>query len=277
MQYLVESALLVHGIKNVSEETILRYWDLPDAPFVWMEKGMVRIGGIDKLMDFRRRMRESGIIPRRANHFNLDEYMSLGADAVMTASGAMSVCAIEGFGAAVTAGTGGFFPEILADNGTHLTTRGFGPPDVATLTQVPVVLVSSGPKDMLDYAGTIRYLDEHSVFVCGTKRPSYSGYVFVGEEAQLPHMLEEHQGTPPNWSRLHAAFVINEIDADKRLTDRSILEEAVAYGHEAEKAGGYFHPAVNEKLEELTKGYSALLQLAGLLDNAKLIRGIKEV
>ena len=286
MNYLIESALLVHGIKNLDDETILHYWGDLDGQIVWMESGRIVTGGIDRLLDFRRRCREAGTMPRRANHYNLDKYMEIAADAVLTASGAMSVCAriadgtadLTGSGyrsgdlpAAVTAGIGGFFPEMLEENGSHLWTKGFGPPDVATLDELQVVLVSSGPKDMLDYKGTIRFLDEHGVIVRGVKRDSYSGYIFIGEEAPLPGVISQDEAPLSDQGGDGAScLIINEISADLRLSDRSILDAAVEYALEEEKKGGYYHPAVNAKLEELTRGYSARLQLGALTDNARL-------
>lgn len=268
MNYLIESALLIHGIKNIPEDTILKYWNLPHAQIAWMEQGEIKKGDIEQLMDFRRRMRESGCVPRRANHYNLDEYIKLGADAVLTASGTMSVCTRNGTGTAVTAGIGGFFPEMLEENDGHLWTKGFGPPDVATLVELSTVLVSSGPKDMLDYRGTIRYLDEHKVSVCGVRRRCFSGYMFKGEEAPLPKTLEDAAEEIRKPDR--SVLIINEIEPEKRIDNRVILDQAVEYGLEQEKQGGYYHPAVNAKIEELTSGYSALLQLAALLSNAQL-------
>ena len=247
MDYIVESALLTHGIKDLSEDVFRHYWGDDPSKIVWVEKGKLIIGTLERFLPFREKAvaaAREGRMTRRANHFNLDTYLEMEEDAVLTASGALSVCAREGINAAVTAGIGGFFPELLEDNGKHLWTKGDGPPDVATLTSLDKILISSGPKDMLDYPGTIRFLHEHGVSVCGVKRDIYTGYLFIGEA--------------------------NEIDETKRMSDRSILDEAVLCGLETEKRGGYYHPAVNAYIEEKTSGYSARLQLAALLENARL-------
>ena len=286
MNYLIESALLVHGIRDLDDELILHYWGSESGQIVWMEKGEIVIGDIRQLLDFRNRCRDEGVIPRRANHYNLDKYAEIGADSVLTASGAMSVCARAADGtltvkgvqtggryAAVTAGIGGFFPGLLEENDSHLWTKGDGPPDVATLTSLNVVLVSSGPKDMLDYAGTIRFLDEHGVKVLGVSRDVFSGYIFIGEEAKLPGVLEgaraDHDDLSKDASQ-ESVLIINEIAEEKRISDRGMLDEAVSYALEEEKKGGYYHPAVNAKIEELTHGYSACLQLAALIENAQI-------
>ena len=38
----------------------------------------------------------------------------------------------------------------------------------------------------------------------------------------------------------------------------------------AEQEGRYYHPAANGKIDEMTNGYSSEIQLASLLDNARL-------
>lgn len=267
MDYIVESALLTHGIKDLSEDVFRHYWGDDPSKIVWVEKGKLIIGTLERFLPFREKAvaaAREGRMTRRANHFNLDTYLEMEEDAVLTASGALSVCAREGIDAAVTAGIGGFFPELLEDNGKHLWTKGDGPPDVATLTSLDKILISSGPKDMLDYPGTIRFLHEHGVSVCGVKRDIYTGYLFIGEAAELPDMIQDARGMKG------PALIINEIDETKRMSDRSILDEAVLCGLETEKRGGYYHPAVNACIEEKTSGYSARLQLAALLDNARL-------
>lgn len=282
MDYIVESALMVHGIRGLTDEEIRSAWGDVDPRIVWMEEGQIIIGGIDRFLEFRARMFEGPVRPgtaapkeaaliakmtgktKRVNHFNLEAYSDIDADAVLTASGAMSVCAREGIGAAVTAGIGGFFPEMLYGKGEILVTKGDGPPDVATLTSLAVTLISSGPKDMLDYEGTFRFLEQHGVRSFGVARDIYTGYLFVGEPAHLSGMLEDAAAAE------HSVLIINEIPEKDRTQDRAILDAAVEYGLEAEKQGGYYHPAVNAKIEELTDKASARLQLAALVANARL-------
>ena len=48
------------------------------------------------------------------------------------------------------------------------------------------------------------------------------------------------------------------------------LKDKIREGKKAEAAGQYFHPAVNGEIDELTEGYSSVIQLKSLLENAKL-------
>ena len=292
MQYIVESALLVHGIRGLSNDEIRGAWGEIDPRIAWMEQGKIMIDGIDRFLDFRARMFEGPVRPgaaepreaaliakmtgktKRVNHFNLDAYAEKGADAVLTASGAMSVCAREGIDAAVTAGIGGFFPEMLYGKGEVLVTKGDGPPDIATLTSLPVRLISSGPKDMLDCEGTFRFLEQHGVRSLGVERDIYTGYIFTGEESRLSGCLSDKGTVLLSDSDDQAVLIVNEIPENQRIADRAILDEAVEYGLEAERQGGYYHPAVNARIEALTEGASARLQLHALVQNARLAAGL---
>ena len=284
MNRLIESALLTHGSLSVSTDRLGEIWDGYPAEIVWMEKGRIVIGDMDRFLSFRYDVLKSGRKTGRLNHFNLDAALDDDnmADAAMTASGAVSVCAREGIEAAVTAGIGGFFPGelVLSKAGSEeagLVPAGKRtPPDLATLEMLPVTLISSGPKDMLDYGGTIRYLADHGVTVRGLKRDIFTGYLFVGEPAQIPDSPGRGAASAREavsaqaGRRTGGALLINEIPEEKRVSDRSILLKAVAYAEEAEKNGAYYHPAVNAKIDELTDGYSAELQLRALLVNARV-------
>ena len=138
-------------------------------------------------------------------------------------------------------------------------------PDLPALQQIPVVLISAGPKDMLDRKATIDWLISHGVKVIGTERNYCTGYVFCGEKVELQGKTENSAETvkPP-------MLIINEIPEERRIEDREILREAIAEGKRAEKEGRYFHPAANGKIDDCTDGYSSLIQLRGLIANMKV-------
>ena len=46
MEYLVESALLTHGLKSVSNETIKKEWQDPGKKITWIDHVEIRIGDI---------------------------------------------------------------------------------------------------------------------------------------------------------------------------------------------------------------------------------------
>ena len=142
-------------------------------------------------------------------------------------------------------------------------------PDLPALQQIPVVLISAGPKDMLDRKATIDWLISHGVKVIGTERNYCTGYVFCGEKVELQGKTENSAETvkPP-------MLIINEIPEERRIEDREILREAIAEGKRAEKEGRYFHPAANGKIDDCTDGYSSLIQLRGLIANMKVAEAL---
>lgn len=51
--YLVETALLTHGIHSISNEDILRRWPDRNKNIVFLDRGEIRIDDIESYLDFR--------------------------------------------------------------------------------------------------------------------------------------------------------------------------------------------------------------------------------
>lgn len=255
MEYLVETALLTHGLKSVTNEEIRDMWTDKQENIVWIEKGEVILGNIDKYLDFRTEADKL----LRVDCRTLDKALEEGVSGALTASGTMAVCDRLGIPLAVTCGMGG----IGDIRGEELC------PDLPALAEIPTVLISAGPKDMLDRQGTIAWLAEHGVTVLGACRDYCTGYIFTGEKVSLQGVYRNECQAP--------LLIINEIPEDKRIPDRKILEDAVREGKKAEEDGRYYHPAVNGRIDELTEGYSSRIQLEALLANALLAERISEL
>ena len=45
-EYLIETALLTHGLYSVSDEELVKLWEPEEKSIVWLEKGKIKIGGI---------------------------------------------------------------------------------------------------------------------------------------------------------------------------------------------------------------------------------------
>lgn len=256
MDYLIETALLTHGLRSLSNEYLKAHWTLSEAPVAWVCKGEIKIGTLEEYLSFRSEA-QSAI---RIDCEILEQALHDGRSGALTASGTMAVCRKLGIPMAVTCGMGG----IGDIKGEELC------PDLPALAEIPVILVSTGPKDMLDRQATISWLTSHGVQVIGAERNFCTGYVFTGEAVQLQGVLKDSAfANQPGFLR-PPLLIINEIPEEKRVTDRQILAEAVAEGKRAEQEGRYFHPAANGKIDELTDGYSSEIQLASLLANAEL-------
>ena len=132
MEYLVESALLTHGLKSVSNETIKKEWQDPGKKITWIDHGEIRIGDIDEFLEFRSR---AAAYPRIDCDL-LEKALVEKQSGALTASGTMAVCVKMGIPVAITCGMGG----IGDIKGEELC------PDLPALQQIPVILISAGPK-----------------------------------------------------------------------------------------------------------------------------------
>lgn len=248
MKHLVETALLTHGLKSITNEEIRQMWTDKKENIAWISQGEIVIGSMERYLEFRK---EAASLIRIDCNL-LDDALQEGLSGALTASGTMAVCQRMGLKLAVTCGMGG----IGTVRGEKLC------PDLPALEKLPVVLISTGPKDMLEREKTIQWLRQHGVSVVGTERDYCTGYIFIGEEVGLDGKYEGSCKAP--------MLILNEIPEEKRILDRSLLCEAVQEGIRAEREGRYYHPAVNGRIDELTKGYSSRIQLESLLENVRL-------
>lgn len=248
MKCLIETALLTHGLRSVTNEEIRKIWTDKEENLAWVSEGRIIIGGIGQYLEFRKKAQE--LI--RIDCELLEDALKEGLSGALTASGTMEVCRRLKVPFAVTCGMGG----IGDIKGEELC------PDLPALAEIPVCLISAGPKDMLDRRQTISWLTSHGVTVLGAERDYCTGYIFTGEKIKLQGIYKGGAKPP--------LLIINEIEEDKRVQDRRILETAVKAGKKAEQEGMYYHPAVNGKIDELTGGYSSRIQLEALLNNARL-------
>lgn len=117
---------------------------------------------------------------------------------------------------------------------------------------------------MLERKQTIEWLCANGVKVVGTKRDYCTGYIFIGESVKHQGIYEKDK----EWKA--PLLIINEIPEKQRVTNHGILDEAVLQGKQAEQQGRYYHPEVNEKIDELTGGHSSRIQLESLYANTCL-------
>lgn len=247
MEHLIETALLTHGLRSVTNEELRQTWTDKAENIAWISEGEIVTGDIERYLKFRDKA-ESLI---RIDCEILENAMKEKLSGALTASGTMAVCEKLGIPLAVTCGMGG----IGDIKGEKLCA------DLPALEQIPVALISTGPKDMLDRKETISWLIQHKVMVLGAWRDYCTGYIFSGEKVEFQGVYENEYRVP--------MLILNEIPEEKRVRDRSILEEAICEGKRAELNGRYYHPAVNGKIDELTDGYSSRIQLESLLENAR--------
>lgn len=250
--FLVETALLTHGLVSLSNAALAEAWPASDLSLAWVDRGRVCIGGLEEYLPFRSRAAALS----RIDCQGLPDAREAGLSGALTASGTMAVCAQHGIPLAVSCGIGG----IGEVRGEALC------PDLPALRELPVVLLATAIKDMLDIPETIRWLRDEGVRVLGVGGSSCSGYLFRGAETALDGSLEG-DALPQRGSGL---LLLNPIPAAQRIADSGCLAQGIAEGRQAEAEGRYYHPAANAAFDRLTGGYSSRIQLQSLLANAAL-------
>ena len=255
MRHLVESALLTHGLKSVSNDELLRAWPCDSTSISWVDHGQVITGSMRDYLPFRTRAPE--LI--RIDATQLDDALSNGASGALTASGTMELCRKLGIPLAVSCGIGG----IGDIKGEELC------PDLPALRDIPVALLCTSPKDMLDRPATFAWLKTAGVRIIGLGRAISTGYVFRDDPVHLDGQ-EQPDRAPFDPAHAGCTLILNEIPEANRVEDRDVLARAVSAAHEAEERGEYFHPAANAKIDELTSGQSSRLQLESLVANERL-------
>ena len=261
MKYLVETALLTHGLCSITNDEMAQSWHCPDAVLAWVDHGELRLGSLSDYLPFRKRSAE--LIRIDCDH--LEEAMKIGASGALTASGTMAVCRKLDIPIAITCGMGG-----IGDlRGEELC------PDLPALMNIPVALISTSPKDMLDRPATLAWLQKHGVHTAGEP---CTGYLFSGEEVplELPLSAVKSEKEIRRLTAEGGLLILNPIPEKERVQDSSILADAIKAGKQAEAEGRYYHPAANGEIDRQTKGYSSSIQLESLQQNILLAATIKE-
>lgn len=246
MKYLVETALLTHGLNSISNEELYYTWEDKSNKLVWIEKGQIKIGTLEEYL----KIRNNTYNIFRADSSNLDYAVEHKLNAALTASATMRVCQMLNIPFAVTGGMGG----IGDIKGEKIC------PDLGEIIKSTTTLVATSPKDMLDINASIKYLLDSNVSVYGKNTDVCTGFMLKLDPVKITGIFNKSNFRVP-------CLLLNEISKDDRFSDSSILENMIAKGKEAESKGGMYHPAANEALDRLTGGASSRLQLKSLLNN----------
>lgn len=252
--FLVESALLTHGISSISNEEMLETWPEYLNVIAWIDEGRIRIGGMAEFLPFRNKSKDVTRIDCNSFQKSLDNKIS----GALTASGTMELCSRHGIRLAVTCGMGG----IGNVPGEELC------PDLPALETIPVALISTSPKDMLDIDATIRWLSDHGVSVFGIGAEYCTGYLFKSARVKLDERLDDPDSTIVR----ERTLLLNPIPEYERIADLSILRKADEVGHQAAVQGAFYHPVANNEIDRLSGGHAARIQLRSIIANAELAK-----
>lgn len=252
--FLVESALLMHGLPGISNEEMLEAWPEDIENITWMNNGEVVIGSMAEFLEFRKGAADY----MRINSGNFQECSDKGSFGAFTASGTMEACRRMGIGIAVTCGMGGFRKDAAEESCA----------DLEAIAEMPVALIATSPKDMFDVRASLEWLYEHDVTVAGVGSKNCTGYLFKSADVALNGGRVESDKIVVKTPML----ILQKIPEEKRIGDMTILDRALEKGKKAECEGRYFHPTVNGEIDRLTSGYSAGIQLDSIIKNAQLAK-----
>lgn len=255
--FLIESALLTHGLVSISQEELSRRWPRELDAIAWVDGGNVVIGTMEEFLPFRARASQLC----RIDCDRLPSALAEGISGALTASGTMAVCRERHIPLAVTCGMGG----IGDIKGEELC------PDLPALRDIPVALISTSPKDMLDIPGTLGWLKAAGVQVLGMGTDRCTGYIFSSADVPLSGAFAGDR-LPDS----RPLLLLNGIPEEQRITDLSLLSQGVAAGKQAEAEGRAYHPAANAAFDRLTEGLSSRIQLDSLIANGLLARRLTE-
>lgn len=246
-KFLVETALLTHGLKSIANERLIELWPWKHKCIAWVDKVEVIIGDIEEFIRFRARAKELIRIDRDIFMESCNKSIS----GALTASGTMMAAKERGIHIAVTAGMGGIGDIVGEELCADL-------PAIATMN---VTLIATSPKDVIDIEGTIEWLLKHDVSIWGRDTDTIDGFMVTHRPIKL---TEKYNGQPLKGQTL----LLNPIPNEMRLKDLTIIEKSKAAGKEAEKRGEYYHPAANAMIDTLSYGKSSELQLRSLIENS---------
>lgn len=246
-KFLVETALLTHGLKSIDNETLVELWPWEHRCIAWVDRGEIIIGNIKEFIGFRNRAEELIRIDKDI----FMESCNNGISGALTASGTMMAAREKGIHIAVTAGMGGIGDIV----GEELCA------DLPAIATMDITLIATSPKDVIDIEGTIKWLLEHNVSIWGKDTDTIDGFMLTGKPIKI---TGKYDGQPLKGRTL----LLNPIPHEMRLKDLTIIEKAKNAGKEAEEIGEYYHPAANAMIDRLSFGKSSKLQLNSLIENS---------
>ena len=249
--FLVESALLTHGLASVTDETLLDRWPAGMDCIAWVDAGEIRTGSMAAYLPFRARAGELC----RIHCDTLDQALADGISGALTASGTMAVCRRLGLPLAVTGGMGGI-GDIRGEASAQTS------PPCGTFRQR---WFPPAPRICWTFREPFPGSWRPACRSWGWDRPLYR---LCLSERRCPPVRPLDGGPaagaawPASPAPTHPGGAANR--------GRQPAGPGVAAGKEAEARGVEYHPAANAAFDRLTGGYSSRIQLDSLIANARL-------
>jgi pseudouridine-5'-phosphate glycosidase len=272
----LESALISHGLpypKNLEtaqamEEIVREAGAIPAT--IGVIGGEPRIGL--SLEDLKRLAEGQGV--RKVSLRDLPAAVACGWDGGTTVSATLYLAHKADIGVLATGGIGG----VHRGEGWDLSA------DLFTLAQIPLVVVCSGAKAILDLRATLEWLETSGVPVIGYGTDEVPA--FYSRSSGLP--LEQRADTPQEVAEiarardglgLSTAILVTVPVPERDEVPSSLVEEALAKALEMAAQsvrGAALTPFLLGRLNELTQGATLRANIALLKENARVAAGVAQ-
>jgi pseudouridine-5'-phosphate glycosidase len=212
------------------------------------------------------RFSEAGLSARKVGARDLAACLAQGAIGSLTVGGTMAVCRQVGINVMGTGGIGGVhrgFAETLDISS-----------DLFQLARTQAVVVSSGPKSLLDVGATAELLETLAIPVLGWQTPTLPRFYTaaggppvsaeVSDSAEVARICAAHWQLNPGAGLLLARPPVDGIDIDPLI---DVAVEQVSREH---RSGQAVTPAVLALLDDLSQGRSVEVNRRLIEDNAAL-------
>lgn len=239
--------------------------------------GKVHVGLNAKLVD---RLARSKTVKKCARR-DVGWVLAGGHDGATTVSSTLWLAHRAGIRVFATGGIGGVHPGVPAIEVVHAKSgEHHGPPDIsadlATMSEVPMMIVSAGTKAICDADATAELLEALSVPVVGLKTDRFPHFYAGPSKTAIPRVETArdaaraflahiaHGGT----STMMVANPAPETLEPKQLA--KVTAAGIAAAAKAGVAGNALTPFLLDYLAKATKGRSVAANRALLVDNARV-------
>jgi len=265
----LESTLITHGLPQPTnfetaeamEQEVINGGSIPAT--ICMLSGKFHVGIDNSQLHALADSKNTVKISRKDISFALAK----GIDGGTTVSGTMEVAYAAGIRVFATGGIGGVHRGNPADKSA----------DLPTLAQIPMIVVCSGAKSILDIPATKENLETNGVPVLGYKTAELPAFYSVHSGIMADYKVDSEEEiiaiAKEQWKfGLHSAILVTvplpesaEIPADEVNT---AIEKALAEADHSGIHGPAITPFLLEKVSEITAGRSMAANLALLKNNA---------
>jgi len=225
--------------------------------------GAIRVGLTPAELE---RFSAAGLSARKVGARDLAACLAQGAIGSLTVGGTMAVCRPAGIKVMGTGGIGGVhrgFAETLDISG-----------DLLQLARTEAVVVSSGPKSLLDVGATAELLETLGIPVLGWQAATLPRFytaaggppvsATVSDSPEVARICAAHWQLNPGGGMLLARPPADGIDIDP------LIDEAVDRVRREHRSGQAVTPAVLALLDDLSQGRSVEVNRHLIADNAGL-------